>query len=313
MARAVFATAYGGPENLSIVDVDLPVPGPGQITAEPRAIGVNPIDSKLYSGAFGEDPANLPMPIGLEFAGVVTAVGPEARGPAGPLAVGDEVVVHPARGAYATAVNVSAAKAVPKPPGLAWESAGGMLLAGSAAVHLLSLTGALPGRTLLIHGVSGAVGLLAAQLALLDGAHVVGTASGSRSAALRELGITPVEYGPGLAERVRAAAPSEIAGALDAVGTDEAVDTSLEFVAPELVITTAAFHRVGDGITAVGSGPGADPGTEIRGRAWERLLPLAAEGRLRLPIGRTFPLAEAAAAHRLSIDGHPGGKIVLLP
>ncbi|MBK0865212.1 MAG: NADP-dependent oxidoreductase [Saccharopolyspora sp.] len=313
MAKAVVATGFGGPENLSVVDVDVPDPGPGQVTVEPRAIGVNPIDFKLYSGAFGEDPGKLPMRLGHELAGVVTAAGPDAHGKDGPLAVGDEVVVHPAPGAYASAVTVSAANAVSKPAEVSWQDAAGLLLAGSTAVHMLSLTGTPHGKTLLVHGVSGAVGLLAAQLALEAGSEVVGTAGESRHAALRERGITPVAYGPGLTDRVRAAAPSEVVGVVDAVGTDEAIDTSLELVDPERIVTAAAFHRADDGIKPVGGGPGADPGTEVRGNAWRRLFQLAAQGRLELPIARTFPLTEAAEAHRLSIDGHPGGKLVLLP
>lgn len=313
MAEQVVATAFGGPEVLSVVDTEVPEPAAGRITVEVRAIGVNPIDFKLYSGAFGSDPDKLPLPVGNELAGVVTAVGEGATGKAGPISVGDEVVVHPASGAYASSVTVRASSAVPKPAGLSWETAAGLLLAGGTAVHMLSLLGDVEGATLLIHGASGAVGVLAAQLAAASGARVVGTAGAARAEWLRGYGITPVRYGDGLVERVRAAAPEGISGAIDTTGTDEAIDASLALVPPDRVVSAAAFHRGGDGIKLVGGGPGADPGTEIRGQAWERLLPLAAAGKLEVPIARTFPLAEAAEAHRLSIDGHPGGKLILLP
>src|SRR6202044_3004131 len=111
---AVCAVAYGGPEVLSVVDAEVPPPGPGQVTIEVRAAGVNPIDYKIYSGAFGRA-GNLPMRLGLEIAGVITAVGSDAAGPAGPLSVGDEVIAYPTEGGYATAVTVSANGVVPKP------------------------------------------------------------------------------------------------------------------------------------------------------------------------------------------------------
>jgi hypothetical protein len=111
---AVVAAAYGGPEVLSVVDAEVLPPGPGEVTIEVRAAGVNPIDHKLYSGAFGRSAVNLPVRLGLEVAGVITEVGPGAVGPAGPLSVGDEVIAYPTEGGYATAVTVSANGVVPK-------------------------------------------------------------------------------------------------------------------------------------------------------------------------------------------------------
>ncbi|HEY7144705.1 MAG TPA: alcohol dehydrogenase catalytic domain-containing protein, partial [Streptosporangiaceae bacterium] len=92
MPAVVIAPAYGGPEVLSVVDQPVPDPGPGEARIEVRAAGVNPVDRKAYSGAFGSDPDRLPIRLGSEAAGVITATGPDAVGPAGPLAVGDEVI-----------------------------------------------------------------------------------------------------------------------------------------------------------------------------------------------------------------------------
>src|ERR1019366_6279607 len=82
----------GGPEALSVIDEPTGEPGPGEARIEVRAAGVNPVDYKVYSGAFGTDPAQLPIRLGSEAAGVVTAVGPGAVGPAGQIAAGDEVI-----------------------------------------------------------------------------------------------------------------------------------------------------------------------------------------------------------------------------
>lgn len=311
---AVVAADYGGPEVLSVVDAEVPPPGPGEATIEVRAAGVNPIDRKLYSGAFGSPADNLPVRLGLEVAGVITEVGPGAAGPVGPLSVGDEVIAYPTAGGYTTAVTVPADEVVPKPTELSWEQASGLLLVGATAVHAVAVAKVSPGDTVLVHGGSGAVGLLAVQLALAAGATVVATASERNQTLLREVGAVALTYGPGLLDRVRQAAPSGIDAAIDAVGTDEAIDVSLAVVpGPSRIVSIAAFHRADEGVKLIGHGPGGDPGTEIRSNAWRQILPLAAAGKLTtLPV-KTYPLTEAAEAHAFLGQGHPNGKLALIP
>jgi NADPH:quinone reductase-like Zn-dependent oxidoreductase len=315
MARAIVATAYGGPEVLALVDVPVRAPGPGEVTLEVRAAGINPIDYKIYSGQMGSDPSKLPMKLGYEVAGVVTAVGEGAVGPAGKLSVGDEVIGYQVIGGYTAELTTGADSVLPKPANLTWEQASGLLLTGTTAFHLLEATAVTARDTVLIHGASGGAGLAASQLALLRGARVIGTASGKNAEMLRRYGIEPILYGEGLAERVRAAAPGGVDVALDAVGTDEAVDTSLELVADRgRIATIAAFRRgPGAGIRVLGNGPGADPGTATRTRARRLLVDFAAQGKLDVVVARSFPLAEAAAAHQLVRGGHAGGKVVLIP
>jgi NADPH:quinone reductase-like Zn-dependent oxidoreductase len=293
----------------------VPAPGPGEVTVRVRAAGVNPVDLKLYSGGMGRDAAKLPMRLGFEVSGVVSAVGEGAVGPAGEVRVGDEVIGFRISGGYAQEVTVPAAQVLPKPAPQSWEQAAGMMLTGVTAVHALTATGVTAGDTVLVHGVSGGVGLTAAQIALLDGARVVGTAGEHRHDDLRRRGVVPVAYGEGLAERVRAAAPDGVDAAVDAVGTDEAVDASLALVRDRRrIATVVAFARAPqEGIKALGGGPGADPGTEIRSTGRMRLVQLAAQGQLDVVVARTFPLEEAAQAHRFLAQGHPGGKVVLVP
>jgi NADPH:quinone reductase-like Zn-dependent oxidoreductase len=314
MATVIVATEYGGPEVLAAVQSEVAAPARGEVTIEVRAAGVNPIDYKVYSGAMGDSPEKLPMRLGLEVAGVVTEVGPDAAGPGGPLSVGDEVIAYPTQGGYATEVTVPAAVVVPKPAELSWEEASGVLLAGATAVHALAVVKLGAGDTVLIHGASGGVGLLAVQLAVAAGARVLATAGEQRHDLLREYGAVPLTYGPGLADRIRDAAPSGVDAAIDAVGTDEAVDVSLALVPEKTrIVSIAAFHRADSGIVLIGGGPGADPGTELRANAWRQLLPLAASGKLTVRVARTYPLADAAEAHRFVADGHAGGKVILLP
>ncbi|HMO12450.1 MAG TPA: alcohol dehydrogenase catalytic domain-containing protein, partial [Actinotalea sp.] len=172
MARAVVATAYGGPEVLQLTEVDPGVVGPHDVLIEVRAAGVNPADWKAYSGAWGTDAARLPLRLGHECAGVVTAHGREVTG----IDAGDHVIAYPARGAYADQVVVPASAVVPKPTAMSWEKAAGLMVAGVTAVHALTATGVGAGDTVLVHGASGGVGAMLVQLARTRGARVIGTA-----------------------------------------------------------------------------------------------------------------------------------------
>jgi NADPH:quinone reductase-like Zn-dependent oxidoreductase len=314
MSRVVVATAYGGPEVLAVVDQPLTAPGPGEVRIEVRASGVNPIDYKAYSGSFGSDPGRLPLRLGLEAAGEVTAVAPGAVGPAGSVAIGDEVIAYRVSGGYAAELVVPAQSLVPKPPDLGWAEASGLMLAGATAWHALVATAVGAGDIVLVHGAAGGVGLMAIQLATARGATVVGTASPARHDLLREFGATPVAYGDGLADRLRAAAPQGVTAALDLVGTDEAIDVSVDLVADRNRIATIAAPRRGLelGMKVLGGAPGADPGTAIRDAARLELARLAGQGRLRVLVDQSFPLENAADAHRLSMGGHVAGKIALI-
>ena len=315
MSAVVVATAFGGPEVLSVVDQPAGEPGPGQALIQVRAAGVNPVDWKQYSGLMGADPARLPMRLGAEASGVVTAVGPDAVGPAGPVRVGDEVIAFRAPGAYAAGLVVPADALVPKPATLDWAPASGLMLTGVTAWHALVATDVHQGDTVLMHGAAGGVGIMAVQLAVRQGATVIGTARPARHEFLRELGAIPVAYGDGLAGRVRAAAPGGVDVALDLIGTGEALDVSLDLVADRariatIVVTPRAREA---GIKLLGGAPGADPGTAVRLPARLDLARLAGDGALRVFVAHSYPLSQVADAHRYSMAGHATGKIVLIP
>jgi NADPH:quinone reductase-like Zn-dependent oxidoreductase len=135
---------------------------------------------------------------------------------------------------------------------------------------------------------------------------------------LRDLGAEPVAYGDDggtLADRVRAVAREGVTAAVDLAGTAEALATSLELVGdPDRVVTAVPRQEAVDaGIRAIGGGPGADPGTELRNAARAELVRLAGEGGIRVRVSRTFGLAEAGEAQRYLAEGHPLGKVVLVP
>jgi NADPH:quinone reductase len=316
MASAIVATAFGGPEVLSMVEVAVAPPGPGEIQVEVRAAGVNPVDYKLYSGARGDDPSLLPMRLGLEASGVVTAVGRGATGPAGKqFQPGDEVIGYPVQGAYATEIVAPASSVLAKPAALSFEQASGLMLTGATAFHALTVTNVTKDDTIVVHGAAGGVGLMVVQLAVNIGARVIGTAGESGHPYLRQFGAEPVVYGDGLLERIRELAPGGVDAAIDTVGTTEAIDTSLALVPDRSrVVTIAAFQRGLElGIKVIGGAPGADPGTEIRSAVRFDLLRLVEEGKLRVVVAAIYPLFEAAGAHEALQAGHTHGKIILVP
>jgi len=310
-ARQWRATRWGGPETWEFAEVEVPEPRQGEVTIEVRAAGVNPADFKHVSAP--REGLELPVPIGYEVAGVIAAIGPDTEIASGGGAVGDAVVAFRIQGGYATAVTVPAKDVFAKPARLADEEAANLLLVGTTAAQMLDVTHVRAGETILVHGASGAVGVSILQQAAEIGARVIGTASEASFARVRRFGGLPIAYGPGLAERATEAAQGPIAAALDTVGTDEAIDVSLELVPDRLRIVTivAAQRAQQEGFHAVF---GAQPESQaFRDSVRGPLLELAGSGRLQVPMARTYPLADAPEALAFLKEGHPGGKLALLP
>ena len=308
MTRTVAPVDFGGPEQLALSEVPTPEPGPGDVRVAVRAIGVNPIDWKIYSGALGRDPQALGG-IGFELAGVVEAVGEGVTA----WHTGDEVIASQVPGnGYTDQAVVPAAGLLAKPEGLSWELAASVPVAGATAAHAVEAAGVADGTTVLVHGAAGGVGGLVVQLARRRGARVIATASERNHDYLRSLGAEPVAYGDGLLDRVRALAPEGVDAAIDTVGTDEAIDVSLALVGdPRQVVSTAGYRRRDSGIYLIGGG--GDPGTEIRDAARPEVARLLASGDLTLPIQATYPLDRTAEAHREGLAGHTRGKLVIVP
>ena len=211
--KAIVFDRFGGPEVLRLTDIDLPVPGPGQIRLKVVTAGVNPLDHKIRNGWLEQVfPTTFPAIPGLEAAGVVDQVGDGVTG----TAPGDEVFGFTDTGAYAE--YVLATVVTGKPAGLSWDAAAALPVAGETAQRVLDLLAVEDGETVLVHAAAGAVGGLAVQLAVARGATVIGTASPVNHDHLRSLGAVPVTYGDGLAERVRAVAPHGVDAVLDAAG-----------------------------------------------------------------------------------------------
>ena len=316
----IVATGFGNPDVLKAIPSELRSPSNGEVAIAVRAAAVNHRDLKVYQSreytrSGGQDAPEFPLQLGVEAAGVVTEAGLEAMGVAGPIIAGDEVIAYRIDGAYVDSITVPASSVVPKPRQLNWEQAASIMLTGTTAIHALAAVRARSGQTILVHAAAGDVGFSAVQLAALEGIKVVGTASEKDFDLLRKYGAIPVKYGEGLLDRVRDVAPQGIDAALDFIGTDEAVDVSLQMVHDRTRIATiVAFERAKrNHFQAIGGSAGQDPaGVSIRDAARLRLTALAQAGAFDVRIAKTFPLTEAAAAHHLLTQGGLKGHIVLL-
>ncbi|MCU1422350.1 MAG: Alcohol dehydrogenase zinc-binding domain protein [Microbacteriaceae bacterium] len=310
MPKVVIAPEFGQPSVLQVVERDRVEPGPGQVRIAVEAAAINPADLKKLRGQFGRG-MTLPLTFGSEVAGIVDAVGPDVDS----VSVGDDVIAYPVQGGFAAEVIAKAANVFAKPADLPWEQAAGILVGGVTAVHMLEAAAVAEGDTVIIHGASGSVGLSALQLAVELGARVIGTAGPTRLDLVARYGGEPVVYGTGLLERLRELLPEGADVALDTVGTDEALDTSVALVADRSrIVSVNGFARGGElGITLLGAGPGADPGTDIRNAARQGLIDAVGLGELDIVVGQTFALEDVAEAMLLAGSGHSDGKVVLLP
>lgn len=299
--RAVAFSEYGDPSVLQVMDFPEPHAGEGQVRVRMRAAGVQPFDCAFRRGDLqGFMPARFPQVLGNDFAGVVDEVGEGVAG----VHLGDDVLGYCTLAAHAELIVVDADAVVPRPPTMAWEVAGGLSASGQTALNALRDLGVPAGETLLVHAAAGGVGTVAVQLAKEWGATVIGTASTRNHAWLESLGITPVTYGPGLVERVRALAPQGVDVALDCIG-GEAVPVSLELVSDRGRIGTIADY------TAVEKYGVRRPSGDRSAQNLTELVELHTAGRIQLPIHLAVPLEDAATAHAAVETGHVRGKVVL--
>lgn len=288
-----------------MVEIDPPAPKPGRVRVTVQAAAVNPIDVKILRGLMGGSPPKNARGIGIEVAGVVDAVGDGVDA----WAVGDEVFGRSIGGGYAESTLAAADALVRRPEYLPWDVAGGLTVAAETAHRTLTELRVTTGDVLLIHAASGAVGLVTTQLAVARGATVIGTASERNHDFLRSLSATPVAYGEGWVERVRAVAP-RVDAVLDAAGTGVLAGSVELAGGAERVVTIAGYDEAASlGVRFTGSPEDMVPEPEVAAV----VLPLYERGQLRLPIAGRYPLQDAAQALAASGSGHPPGKLVLIP
>ena len=299
MAQAVRFTAFGGPEVLEVTDLPIPEPGEGEVLVEVFAAGISPVESAVRGGSNADRwPVEFPSGQGREFAGVVVRSGPGATR----FRPGAEVMGYIARGAQATHVVVPEGQLMAKPASLSWEVAGSLYVAGTTAWTAVEGLTLGPGDTIVITAAAGGIGCLAAQFARARGATVIGTTTEARFDFLRQFGVIPLAYGPGLADRVRAITTEPVRGFLDFLGGEADEATALGVPASR-VYTTTDWEAVEDREAVK-----LYPGDLV---ALGRVAQLVAERQVLLPIADVYSLAEVADAYRVLDQRDSAGKIVL--
>jgi NADPH:quinone reductase-like Zn-dependent oxidoreductase len=310
-SRAVQYARYGGPEVLEIVEREDPQPGPGQVRLAVRAASVNPIDWKLRSGGMASsDAPSRPVIAGVDLAGTVEAVGEGVTA----FGVGDEVLGSATGGAYAEKALADVAALAAKPAELSWEVAGSLPVVATTAYRALALIGLgegddTAGKVVVVNGASGGVGVVATQIAVARGATVIGTASERHQDDVAALGATPVVYGEGLVDRVRAITDH----------VDAALDTAGKGALGDLVALTGSADRVitiadpeADTYDVRFTGGAGAAAEQVEGALGDFAGQVAA-GRYRAPEVVVYPLDRAGQAQEDNRTGAVSGKLVLTP
>ena len=324
MAHAIRLHATGGPEVLTWEAVGVGDPGPGEVKLDQSAVGLNYIDTYHRSGLY---PMQLPAGIGMEGAGTVTAVGAGVTD----LAVGDRVCyASMPLGAYATERLMPADRLVKIPDGVGDREAAGMMLQGMTVEYLIRRTYPVKaGDTVLFHAAAGGVGLIACQWLSHLGATVIGTVGSEEKAErARAHGCThTILYRhEDVAARVRELTDGRgVPVVYDSVGKDTWLP-SLDSLEPRGLMVS--FGNASGPVDAVNLGILAQKGSlyvtrptlmtytasveDLRASA-AALFDVVTSGAVTIPVNQTYPLAEAAQAHRDLEARKTTGSTVLLP
>jgi NADPH:quinone reductase-like Zn-dependent oxidoreductase len=308
--QAVVQTGTGGPETLKLQTIPVLQPGPGQVLVRVRAAALNPTDwgqlTRPNTGASGQ------RVLGADLAGVIVAAGPDTAGrPVGMAVFGvTDRGSGALNGAYSQYALVPTQNTAPKPSKLGYDEAAGLGIVGVTALRMVDNAQVQSGQRVLITGVAGGVGSVAAQIAVARGAHVIGTASARHAAYLRSIGVSQViDYTQG-----------DIAGhagmvdaVLDTVGGEEAVQVLRAIKAGGHFISVGHAEITAEQCTAVhvqclGS-PGSASAAPVA--VLEQVGQLAQQGKLRIHVDHTYPLEHAAEALQYLHEGHVEGKVIL--
>jgi NADPH:quinone reductase len=304
MPKAVQLSAFGGVDQLRIVDVAKPEPKAGEVVVRVVAAGTNPGEIAIREGLLRDIfPMDFPFGQGTDFAGRIDSIGAGVTG----IAPGDGMLGWTERrSAQAEYVVSSPAQLIPKPPALDWFRAGSLFVVATTAVAAVHATSLKPGDVVTISGAAGGVGSLAVQLARRVGARVIGIASDESAEFLRSVGVEPLAYGDGLAERLRALAPEGIDAFIDLFGgryVELAVTLGIDRERINTIIDFAGAQKYG--VKTDGSSAAASRETLAS------VANLVAWGEIVMPLTAIYPFASLNAAYTELARRKARGKIVL--
>jgi NADPH2:quinone reductase len=321
--RAVRVYKFGGPDVLTNDEIEVPEPKAGEARIKIEASGLNFIDIYQRTGLY---PLKTPFTLGMEGAGVVDAIGEGVT----EVSKGDRVAYSMVPGSYAEYAVVPAWRLAPLPPNIDAKAAATLMLQGMTAHYLTHSTFALKkGETALVHAAAGGVGLLLIQIAKNLGATIIGTAGTEAKAGLaKQAGADHVilyTQADFLSEVKKLTGGRGVHVVYDSVGATT-FDKSLDCLRPRGYLVL--FGQSSGPVPPFDPGKLAAKGSlfltrpslahytadrdELLERAGE-LFNWTASGKLKLRIERTFPLADAAEAHRQLEGRKTTGKVILLP
>ena len=304
MPKAVQLTAYGGIDQLNIVDVEKAEAPPGEVVVRVVAAGINPGEMSIREGYLKDMwPMEFPFGEGTDFAGHVDTVGAGVTG----FAAGDEVVGWTERrSAHAEYVSVPATQLIPKPPALDWYRAGSLFVVAATAFAAVRAIALKPGDVVAVSGAAGGVGSLAVQLARRTGARVIGLASPESAEFLRSVGVEPVAYGVGLADRLRELVPGGIDAFIDLFGNgylDLAVALGVKPERINTIIDFAGAQKIGAKTDGSGAASTSD--------TLATMANLIAWGEIIMPLTAIYPFSAVRDAYTELARRKARGKIVL--
>ncbi|MFI5936238.1 NAD(P)H-quinone oxidoreductase [Actinoplanes sp. NPDC051494] len=322
--RAIVIEKPGGPEALVWNEVPDPVPGPGEVVVQVTAAAVNRADVMQRQGAYPPPPGSPPYP-GLECSGVITALGDGVTG----HNVGERVCALLSGGGYAEQVAVPAGQLLPIPQGLSVQEAAALPeVACTVWSNVVDIARLRQGRTLLVHGGGGGIGTFAVQLGKALGATVLVTAREPKHEQLKALGADlAIDYtSTDFVAAVKDFTDGRGADVILDIIAAKYLDRNLEAVATNGHIVTIGMQggrkaeldfgvlmakRASLSATTLRARPAAEKARIVKG-VHDQVWPLVGAGTIRPIIDRTFPMAEAAEAHRLMESSDHLGKILLL-
>ncbi|SNR47905.1 quinone oxidoreductase family protein [Paracoccus sediminis] len=323
---AIRISGFGGRNVLSLDRIDLPAPGPGEIQLRHLAIGLNFIDIYHRKGVFAA-PLSLPSGLGVEGVGEVTLIGDGVAG----IAPGDRVAyVGGPPGAYATARNLPAARAITVPDGIDSATMAAMIFKGLTAEYLIHRCVAVrPGDRVLFHAAAGGVGSIACQWLKAIGAEVIGTVgSGAKADAARRNGcdhvivtgsedvaasVRRITGGKGVRVAYDSVGADTFAGSLDSLAPRGTLVSFGESSGPVAPLAVASLGAKGSlFLTRPSIAHYTADRAEYKAAA-QRLFAAMADGTLAPPQVTTYPLADAARAQDDMENRRTQGSVVLLP
>jgi NADPH2:quinone reductase len=323
MSYAIRIHETGGPEKMRWEQVEVGKPGPGEVRVRNAAIGVNFLDTYHRTGLY---PMPLPLTLGMEGAGVVEAVGPKVK----ELKVGDRVAYAQPVGAYAEVLLRPAERLVKIPTGIDDKTAAAMMLKGMTAQYLLRRTYKVKkGDTILVHAAAGGVGQILCQWAKYLGAIVIGTVGSDEKAVLakkvgcKHIIVTSKEK---FSQRVKEITKGAgVPVVYDGIGKDTFTD-SLDCLAPLGLMVS--YGNASGAVAPINIGILSQKGSLFLTRptimtyvakredlvqSARELFAVVKQGAVKIAVNQTYPLREAAQAHRDLEARKTTGSTILLP